>query len=251
MAPHIIRRRGRALGRAQDGDIGVVVADPDRDFLAALHDVLLEIDSGLVDLVIVAMTAIGGLDVLHALHRRGRFRQRIVGGFASGLHLEEQHRLVADCLHAVLQPLGHLDQKVLGGDERLLTFDGHFHLARLHHPEDAIIGIELGLGLFAGRHLDPVAFIVAAEEDFLRPAGLALVRRQHISQAIDQLVGSGIGRKPGRLGSPGDGRLAGGRCGLCLGLCPSLIAQAYRHGRRERQCQMSHVSPPFIVLHTA
>ncbi len=95
------------------------------------------------------MAAIDRLDIFHALHRRGRFGQRIVGRFAGGPHLETQHRLTAHRLHAVLQALGHLDQKVLGGDERLLALDGHFHLAGLHHPEDAVIGIELGLGLFA------------------------------------------------------------------------------------------------------
>jgi hypothetical protein len=53
--------------RAQNGDIVVVVAQPHAALLAALHDLLLEIDIGHVGLaVILAMAAIDGLDVLDA-----------------------------------------------------------------------------------------------------------------------------------------------------------------------------------------
>ena len=96
---------------------------------------------------------------------------------------------------------------MLGGDERLLAFDGHSHRTGFHHPEDAVIGIELGLGLFARRHRNPLADKVAAGEHGLCPAVLALVFGQNVGQALDQPVRRDIGRQLGGLGGPGGDRL--------------------------------------------
>ena len=220
VSPDIVGRGGRALGGADDGDIGVVVADPDRNLLAALHDLLFEIYVGLVDLVVVAMAGIDGLDELHALYLGRRLGQRIAGGFAGRPHVEEQHGLAAHRLDAVLQPLGHLDQEVPGRHKGLLAFDGDLHLAGLHHPEDAVIGIELGGTLFARRHGNPFTGEVAAVEHGLGPARLARVRLQDIGQAVHQPVGTGVRRQLGGLGGPGYDVLGGGgrRGGQRLGL---------------------------------
>ncbi len=149
---------------------------------------------------------------------------------------------------------------MLGGDERLLALDGHFHRAGFHHPEDAVIGIELGLGLFARRHRDPFADEIAAGEDLLAPAVLALVLGQDIGQAIDQPVGRHIGRQLGRLGGPGRDRLGrrpggahqrglvggGGRGVLRQGLfCPEEgRAGQSKGGGRDRPCVEFHLILP-------
>src|SRR5436190_21836416 len=80
----------------------------------------------------------------------------------------------------------------------------------------------------------------------LRPALPALMRRQHILQAIDQLVGTGIGRRRGGFGSPGQDRgvVAGGGDGL-----GRILFLLSIRARKREQRQRGNGRKSFSVFH--
>jgi len=122
-----------------------------------------EIDIGLVGLVIFAAAGVIGLDELHAFCRLRGFADRIVWRCPGGADFKPQSRRIAHRLHAVRHAIGHLDQEALGGDERFHAVDRDLHLARYHHPIDAVIGPEHGLGLFARTHGNILADEIAGQ----------------------------------------------------------------------------------------
>ena len=74
--------------------------------------------------------------------------------------------------------------------------------ALLHHPEDAVIGPELGLGLRARRHGNILADIIAGEDFRFRPVAPAAVAGKDVFQGLVQGIGRDERRKLCRLRSP-------------------------------------------------
>ena len=73
-----------------------------------------------------------------------------IGGqdVAAAGDLEPQARFVAHRLHAVGHAQRHLHQEALARHKRLLALDGEADLAAPHHPDGAVIAIELGAASF-------------------------------------------------------------------------------------------------------
>ena len=202
VAPAGVRRRGHAL-RADDVGPGMVVPHRAAALAVRRDNVLLEIDKGLVDALIFSLAGIDRLDELDALGGLGRFTDGIAGRLAGGANLKAQGRGIAHRLHAVGHAIGHLHQETLGGDERLDTFDGDAHLARHHHPIDAVIGPEEALGFLAGAHRDVLADEIAGQDFGLGPVALAAVTGDNVDKFLERLVGGGVGRRLDRLWRPG------------------------------------------------